>query len=169
MPASGNAAFTQYQIKSGQHSATHNPYTAIETDSLQFVVRFDSSAIYQSLKPENQYDINKLYGFADNGADHHQFSARFGWAWHDGGLQLYGYVYNSGKRESKHLGAVPIGTEISCILAVTPTAYVFHYGDESTTMPRSSTTPKAKGYLLYPYFGGDEVAPHNISIWIKNL
>lgn len=161
--------FIQYQINSGQHSATHHPYKTIETDSLQFIVRFDSSAIYQSLKAENQYDINKLYGFADNGSDHHQFSARFGWAWHDGALHLYAYVYNAGKRESKHLGAIPIGAETACVLAVTPTAYVFHYGDVTATLPRSSTTPQAKGYLLYPYFGGDEVAPHNISIWIKQL
>lgn len=162
-------AFIHYQIKSGQHSATHPPFTSIETDSLQFMVRFDSSAIYQSLKAENQYDINKLYGFADNEADHHQFSARFGWAWHDGALQLYAYVYNGGKRESKHLGVVPIGAEVSCLLAVTASEYVFGFGDERAALPRTSTTPKAKGYLLYPYFGGDEVAPHNINIWIKHL
>jgi hypothetical protein len=34
-------------------------------------------------------------------------------------------------------------------------------------MPRKSTTIKAVGYKLYPYFGGDELAPHPVSIWIK--
>ncbi len=42
--------------------------------------------------------------------------------------------------------------------------------DEITELlPKLSTTPLAKGYLLYPYFGGDEVAPHDINIWIKTL
>ena len=161
--------FIQYTINSGQHSATNNHYKKIETDTLQFVVKFDSTAIYTTASKENQYDINKLYGFADNGADHHQFSARFGWAWHDGALHLYGYVYNEGKRESRRLGTVPIGVELKCTLAVTPAHYVFNYGDVVQQLPRTSTTAKAKGYLLYPYFGGDEVAPHNINIWIKNL
>jgi hypothetical protein len=34
-------------------------------------------------------------------------------------------------------------------------------------MPRLASTRKAKGYQLYPYFGGDEVAPHLINIWVK--
>jgi hypothetical protein len=36
-------------------------------------------------------------------------------------------------------------------------------------MSRTAATEKAKGYRLYPYFGGDELAPHQINIWIKNL
>ncbi|MEO5783498.1 MAG: hypothetical protein ABIQ07_09520 [Ginsengibacter sp.] len=35
------------------------------------------------------------------------------------------------------------------------------------SLPRTSTTAKAIGYKLYPYFGGDETAPHEIDIWIK--
>lgn len=163
------SATTHYVIKSGEHAVANNTYKVIETDSLQFSVRFDSTAIYQTITKENQYDINKLYGFADNASDHHQYSARFGWAWHDAALHLYAYVYNEGKRGLKHLGTVPIGAEVACTIAVTPTQYVFHYGDVRETVPRSSTTPKAKGYLLYPYFGGDETAPHNINIWIRHL
>jgi len=36
-------------------------------------------------------------------------------------------------------------------------------------MPRESTTTMAEGYQLYPYFGGDETAPHDIFIWIEKL
>jgi hypothetical protein len=38
----------------------------------------------------------------------------------------------------------------------------------TTQLPRLATTEKAKGYQLYPYFGGDEAAPHQVNIWIKN-
>jgi len=36
-------------------------------------------------------------------------------------------------------------------------------------MSRASSTATAVGYKLYPYFGGDEAAPHDINIWIKEL
>jgi hypothetical protein len=163
------SGFTLYTIKSGQHFVSNNYYQPIETSELKFAVRFDSSAIYQSLAPVNQYDINKLYGFSDNNADHHQFSARFGWAWNNGALRLYAYVYNDGKVTSKELGVIAIGTEVVCSIKVRGNAYIFSCNDQALVMPRHSTIPKAKGYLLYPYFGGDEAAPHDINVWIKTF
>jgi hypothetical protein len=72
---------TLYTIPKGQHFAASNSFQSVDTDTLQFMVQFDSSAIYQTIAAENQHDINKLYGFSDNGAAHHQLSARFGWSW----------------------------------------------------------------------------------------
>ena len=134
---------------------------------MKFTVRFDSSAIYQTTDRENQYDINKLYGFSDNNMDHHQYSARFGWRWSDGALRLFAYVYNEGKVESKELSAVNIGEEIHCSIKVQSDTYLFSLNNQLTEMPRKSTTLTGKGYQLYPYFGGDELAPHEVDIWIK--
>jgi hypothetical protein len=67
------------------------------------------------------------------------------------------------------LAIVDIGKEISCSIQVTSSSYLFSVNGVSERMPRMATTPMAKGYQLYPYFGGDEVAPHDIHIWIKNL
>jgi hypothetical protein len=39
--------------------------------------------------------------------------------------------------------------------------------DKTTAMPRTSKAAVAKGYKLFPYFGGDETAPHDINIWVK--
>jgi hypothetical protein len=163
------SGFTQYTIQRGQHYVSNNTYKPIETDELKFAVRFDSSAIYQTLAPVNQYDINKLYGFADNNTDHHQYSARFGWAWNKGALRLYAYVYNGGKVMSKELGAISIDTAIVCSIKVKGNTYVFSWNDQEVVLPRLSTLPKAKGYLLYPYFGGDEAAPHDVNVWIKTF
>src|SRR5689334_11914005 len=98
--------FNQYTIPAGHHYCLGNDYREIETDEMKFIVRFDSSAIYQSIDPVNQYDINKLYGFSDNHSDHHQYSARFGWRWSDGALRLFAYVYNEGGVVSKELTTV---------------------------------------------------------------
>jgi hypothetical protein len=136
---------------------------------MNFVVRFDSSAIYETQLAENQYDINKLYGFSDNNTDHHQYSARFGWRWSDKALRLFAYVYNEGAVTSKELTRIDIGTEINCSIKLNGAHYLFTANGTTTEMPRLSTTEKAKGYQLYPYFGGDELAPHQINIWISPL
>ena len=162
------ASFKEYVVPKGEHYATDNPLQALEVSALKFAVRFDSSAVYQTSNPENQYDINKLYGFADNGAHHQQFSARFGWRWSDGALRLFAYTYNNGVRDSKELGTVNIGEEAHCSIKINGGQYIFTLNDKAETMLRLSTTEKAKGYQLYPYFGGDEAAPHEVRIWIKN-
>ncbi len=161
------SAFTQYRIPKDQHYSEQSVYIQVEYDELSFRVKFDSSAVYTTVIPGNQYDINKLYGFADNNAQHHQFSARIGWRWSDGALRLFGYVYNNAVVSYEELGPVSIGTEHSCSIKITPGSYIFSVNGISKTMPRLSTTIKAKGYKLFPYFGGDETAPHDISIWIK--
>lgn len=161
--------FVNYTIRKGNHYTDGNAYKPIETGSLNFSVQFDSSAMYKSVTEENQYDINKLYGFSDNNADHHQYSARFGWRWSDGALRLFAYVYNEGEMTSEEITTVPIGQTINCSIKVAASQYIFTCGDRVVSMPRKSATPQAKGYQLYPYFGGDEVAPHDITISIKDL
>ena len=61
---------------------------AVEYSERKFVVKFDSTSIYNTLIPSNQYDINKLYGFSDNDSVHHLYSARFGWRWSDQARKL---------------------------------------------------------------------------------
>lgn len=108
------SAYKEFVIPKGEHYATGNVLKPVETTGVTFLVRFDSSAVYQTAAPENQYDINKLYGFSDNGDHHHRFSARFGWRWSDGALRLFAYTYNNGLRDAKELGIVPIGQDVRC-------------------------------------------------------
>lgn len=161
--------FTKYTIRQGQNSSDGNNFLPTSYSELKFIAKFDSTAIYSTVLDYNQLDINKLYGFSDNNSGHQQFSARFGWRWSDNALRLFGYVYNNGIRDSKELGTVTIGAEINCSIKVTPKHYVFTMNGAIDSLPRASTSVKASGYKLYPYFGGDEPAPHNIYIWIKDL
>lgn len=165
---SPSGQFIKYTIEKGNQYCNNNGLKAIEITEMKFSVRFDSTAIYETVLPENQYDINKLYGFSDNNADHHQYSARFGWRWSGKALRLFAYIYNEGSVLSKELTTIAIGTEINCSIKLTSTNYLFTVNGITTQLPRMATTEKAKGYQLYPYFGGDEVAPHQITIWIKN-
>jgi hypothetical protein len=130
-------------------------------------VKFDSSAIYITKDAGNQYDVNKLYGFSDNGSSHQQFSARLGWRWSDNALRLFGYTYNNGQFSFEEIAKISIGLENDCAIIVSGTSYIFTVNGKTVTMPRLSEGTVATGYKLFPYFGGDEPAPHDIHIWIK--
>lgn len=163
----GPGDFIEYTIPKGAHSCDKNAYAAVQYEKLDFTVRFDSSAVYQTVNTSNQADVNKLYGFADNNAQHHMYSARFGWRWSNGALRLFGYVYNNGVVEIKELGIVAIGADVNCFIQVAAGEYIFSIGGKTMSMPRASTTVKGEGYKLYPYFGGDETAPHTVKISIR--
>ncbi len=164
-------AFAKYVLHKGKHYA-NNDSTKIEivnVAEMKFTVKFDSSAIYKTVDANNQYDINKLYGFSDNNEFHHSYSARFGWRWSDNALRLFAYNYNKGVREFKELAVVAFNKEIKCGIKISGSNYIFIVDGVETVMPRAAATPKGSGYKLYPYFGGDEMAPHDITILIKEL
>ncbi|MEO6675413.1 MAG: hypothetical protein ABIN93_18445 [Ginsengibacter sp.] len=161
--------FTHYTIRQGQQYCDQSKFAPIDYTELKFVVKFDSSAIYKTKNSTNQYDINKLYGFSDNDTLHQIYSARFGWRWSDKALRIFAYIYNSGIRSSKELGTIQIGTENNCSIKVTGGHYIFSFNNITDTLLRTSTINTARGYKLYPYFGGDETAPHDINILIKEI
>jgi hypothetical protein len=162
--------YIDYNIAKGEQYCDKSTFEKVEYEELKFTVKFDSSAIYKTVDTTNQSDINKLFGFSDNNTQHHEFSARFGWCWSPkNGLCLFGYIYNNSVRRSKLLGAISIGEPHNCSIKVTPTSYIFTLDGVAETMPRASITLKGSGYKLFPYFGGDEVAPHDIKILIKEL
>jgi hypothetical protein len=159
--------FIQYTIQEGNQFCDQSAFVPVETTEMKFAVRFDSSAIYKTILEENQYDINKLFGFSDNNSEHHLYSARIGWGWSENALRLYAYVYNDGIRESKEIGTIEIGSTVNCSIRPQGNVYVFTVNGSKVEMPRLSVTETAIGYQLYPYFGGDEMAPHSINIWIR--
>ena len=161
--------FKTYIIDSAAHFCNDNNFVTTSISQLKFKVKFDSSAIYTTADINNQDDINKLYGFADNNTQHHQYSARFGWRWSNNALWLFAYIYNEGMVAHKELGSIAIGKEHHCEIKITPNHYIFSVNNYQDSLPRKSITQKAEGYKLYPYFGGDETAPHKITILIKDL
>jgi hypothetical protein len=168
-PAKAAGGFTEYIIPAGGQYSNNAVAASISTSLYKFEVYFDSSAIY-TVPTADQHDINKLSGFADNGSVHLQFSARFGWRWSDDHLRLFGYVHNNGQVQEKEIGVIEIGKIYTCSIKINGSSYVFDVaGLHSVSLPRAATTHKAEGYRLFPYFGGNNVAPHEIHIWLKYL
>ena len=163
-PKSGG--YTVYTIQQGQQYSL-TPPSEFKGTEMNFKVIFDSSAIYTTVVPENQHDINKLYGFSDCGKEHHTESARFGWRWSEDSLRLYAYCYTNSVMNFKQLGIARIGAEHSCRIAIDGNKYLFTLDGKVDTMARGCNTTEGSRYRLYPFFGGSENAPHAIVIKIK--
>lgn len=160
-------SFTTYTIQAGNHSCDQNAYKSVSGTTMSFVAKFDSSCIYTSIDPVNQWDINKLWGFNESLFSTSN-SARVGWNWRDDALRLRPYTHVKGVASMDPPEViVPIGQEIPCSITVQGSSYLFNINGVQITMPRGLSTTKFSGYQLYPYFGGDEVAPHLIRIMVK--
>ena len=161
-------AYTNFTIRQGQHYCDQNSLKSVRTSEMKFMAKFDNSAIYQTVTSENQYDINKLWGFSE-GINNQYNSARIGWSWNQDALRLYGYVYANGVRHYQEITSVTIGPDITCSIKLAGNTYLFTVNGVSVSLPRGPSTTQASGYQQYPYFGGDETAPHLITILIKSL
>ena len=60
-----SSSFKLYTIQQGRQYCDQNTITFVKLNKLQFDVIFDSTAIYSTIDPVNQFDINKLYGFSE--------------------------------------------------------------------------------------------------------
>jgi len=161
-------SYSNFTIREGQHYCDQNSVKSVRTSEMKFMVKFDNSAIYQTVIPENQYDINKLWGFTE-GINNQYNSARIGWSWNNDALRLYGYVYANGVRHYQEITPVAIGTDITCSIKLSGNTYLFTVNGISVSLPRGPSATQASGYQQYPYFGGDETAPHLITIMIRSL
>ncbi|WP_162426410.1 hypothetical protein [Pontibacter pudoricolor] len=156
-----------YTIKKGEHD-TKSPLTLRTVSTLKFEATFNASAVYQTIEKVNQADINKLYGISDCNTDHHSNSARYGWRWYNNHLEIHAYTYLNKVRKSELVGVVELNKPYSYEIQLLDNKYVFKLNDKTVELPRHCTG-KGESYQLYPYFGGDEVAPHDITIAIKEL
>jgi hypothetical protein len=165
-------AFTKYTIQQGAHSCDQSTLKFVSGSSMNFIAKFDNTAIYVLSNSAEATDVNKLYGFSE-GIDNHQNSARIGWRYLYNRLELFAYVYVNGTllRDATYtppfIKTVEINTEINCSIAVSGAYYIFKVDGVEVRTPRGLTTTGFNGYQQYPYFGGTETAPHLMNFYIK--
>ena len=166
---------THYLIESGKHQSRvvsgtfANKMRTLKSDRFSFTTRFDETVIY-NLQNKNQYDINKLIGFSDANSMHQDNSIRFGWCYNleSGRVDIFGYAYVEGERIFERITDVGIGETVDYTILLTDTSYELTVGgDADLSIPRAVSNKKGIYYMLFPYFGGNEVAPHDINIFIK--
>jgi len=152
-----------FKINSGDHSSS-NSLEFTRKSTWQFKFQFDSSAIYTSVDPINQWDVNKLIGVSDGGL-HQKNSARFGWRWLNGKLEILAYTHWKGNFEFEKITDIEIGKEYTGTIQFSD-KYIFTCNGTIVEMRRDKNV-QTNNYYLWPYFGGDETAPHDIKIKVN--
>lgn len=174
-PKPVTTTFTKYTIQQGAHECDQRSLKSVSGTSMNFTVKFDSTAIYPAVITDynHAYDVNKLWGFSE-GLSNQYNSARIGWRWLNDQLQLFAYVYVNGtllrdpvSYDPPFIKAVSIGSEIICSIAITGSNYIFTVDGVVVKTPRGTSATKYTGYQQYPYFGGTLTAPHLVNIYIK--
>jgi hypothetical protein len=141
-------------IRKGFHACLHG--FRFKGTKLFFEFFVDDSWYYT---PKNQ-GINKILGLS-NGILHMKHSIRLGWMCEDDEIVLYAYAHTGKKNEhvAKEICRVKEGWH-TCRIWIHKSYYHIKV-DESGARINDSYNSKIH-YLLYPFFGGKDKAPHNI-------
>jgi len=159
--------FTTYLIKKCKHKSTY-AYKTTKSELIQFQTIFDGSAIYTTKDSLNQYDINKLYGVSDCGCNHMDYSIRFGWRWLDDNLEIHWFRHSNGDFTFDKITDAIIDQTQDYSIEIQEDQYILCVDNICDTVARvGCSSVDYRRYYLYPYFGGQEKAPHDITIKIK--
>ena len=156
--------FSVFKIKKDKHRSTFK-IKYIFDDKINFDVILSESCKYKSKSEENQYDVNKIFGISDGGS-HMKNSARLGWRYLNDKLELMAFTHNNGVFSFEKICDAQPNFIYNCQINLLIDKYQFIVDNNIVYMDRYKSNTNFK-YLLYPYFGGDETAPHNIEIKIK--
>jgi hypothetical protein len=159
-----------YTINADAHYCNQRWLSMVFSNTISFQASFDSNCLYDnSTFPDwEKESINKLWGL-NNGFSEDN-SARFGWRCLDGeNIQLLAYCHLGGPYTKPSTGDIVIGQvkpgEIftgKIILGNYFYGFIFNDGPQINVA--SPAKPSWIKFQDYPYFGGQMVAPHFMSL-----
>ena len=160
--------FRTYVIPEGQHRSG-NFFNHPDNSRINFQFILDESAEYKTEIPENQYDVNKIYGFSDFGKAHQKYSIRLGWRYVEGNVELCWLKRENSNNSSGFIRNIELNQIYNAVIDINTFYYVIVVNNDTTMVRRrpGSFWGTIRRYYLYPYFGGNEFAPHDITIKIK--
>jgi hypothetical protein len=143
--------FRVFVILKGDHFSSGRGL--VFSNTMYFRVYIDSSWVYEG---ENHW--NKLIGLSD-AIDHHRNSNRLAWRCENGKIRFAHYCYQDGQRV-----IVPFTRSYEPGIWVegylrNKGAYLVGLGNEKSSLKR---TGKMVSHALFPYFGGQQTAPHDM-------
>jgi len=165
-----------YTIPKGKHRSGFRFSPKAFKDNLEFTFRLFYQCHFYPVKVDD-FDINKIFGISFGYP--HDDSIRLGWVPCKGEptlFELYAYYYNQGERKSMLLGKHRYHLEIQCEMSFIPNGneiimWIVDYADNTKQCYNIPFVfPEFKhGYLLYPYFGGNNKAPHDMKIEVSRV
>lgn len=157
----------KYTIKKGNHYSNFNLPKLIFSDTLKFKCSFDKNCLYEFINKDSG-DLSKLVGLSDNYI-HMKDSIRIGWRNMDNSnvIELHVFAHVDSKMISTYLCSVEPNTEFIGSILIYENVYMVDVTYKNTTysktIARTSKFPNIR-YMLKPYFGGDNTAPHDMTI-----
>ena len=159
-----------YIILEGEHYSTHSVKVYTGKTALPFTVNFDESCRYD-LGSIDQLDVNKLAGVSFG--NHEINSIRIGWAYNLNTLKmdLFAYCYENGTRIIHSIGNCNLSENVSIKLELNFKNNSYKISlNESAIQEFPYNYPALKaGYYLFPYFGGNNPAPHDMIIYLDGI
>ena len=130
---------------------------------------FTDSCMFD-LKDEDQWDVNKLFGFSIG--MHHDTSFRFGWRplLNNMTIEIVAYEYHEGWRlKTMPICEVELNKWYDFTISYNNKSKKSFYfvGDKCFTNNVKLQKNSGLGYTLGVYFGGNEKAPQDITIYKK--
>jgi hypothetical protein len=153
-------------IKKGTHAPLRLPHLILKPKVLKYEVTFTPSCVYYIR--QDQSDINKLFGIGYF-PNHSQNSVRFGWRYGVGNwVDIFAYSYINNERIYNLIGMVEIGKAHTFMITPGQSSHTLQVLGKGIyhTVPLYR---QGAGYLLRPYFGGNQTAPHDIEINMREL
>ena len=147
-----------YTIKKGNHKSV-NRISRVHNNDLWFQFTFTENHRYLNEIPDdqNRLDINKLYGLTSSKI--HNNSCRIGWReLENGNFEILAYWYTDGTRGFEHLYEAEVG-ELLEMIVTNFDDYRFYCNGEELIIQANKFKLT---YRTYPYFGGQNTAPHEI-------
>ena len=135
-------------------------------------VVFDASCLY-TVEGADKHDINKLFGVGFG--DHSRYSGRFGWVGTPTEIKLYAYTHNAGATSWEHIMSCLPNEPVELQLKLGATDYeytAFKRDGERARTKHLKTVPwlyKLIIYKLFPYFGGNLTAPHQMKLGMTHI
>lgn len=176
--------FKNFRIKKGRHrSISYLEYLfkfpITKRKVFNYNLMFTSFCYYTEKDLKNKInfrDINKAVGVGSLFHFHHNESVRFGWrpSLTKNYISLFVYGYVNGNRYYIFLEDFPVNKTIKATIDIKNYCVTVSSKDKDRVIDINKTkfkklikTPFL--YKLYPYFGGDEKAPHDIIISCEDI
>jgi len=169
-----------YIIEAGEHrSKNENKFllkgvklSPLGSRTLLWAGRFGAGTRYD-LKNKDQADWNKMYGMMC-GMKVHKHSVRIGWRWDttEKKIEICIYYYNedSDRFQTIKVGYVDQFKSIEYAIHSSKNKYwrVEIEGFTHYIIPSHTKCKWINGrFRLFPYFGGNQRAPHDMIVWIR--
>jgi hypothetical protein len=164
-----------FRIPRGRHRARPLRFGIwFNRNSFTWTVKFTESCRYD-LHSANQGDTNKLIGIGYL-PGHHKDSARFGWRYDTKTeqVEILAYCYVNGRREIRHICYCMIRQQYDLHLKVLSTSYYLavHYKADPYPIGCAGVDHRHNKKFVYrlgTFFGGNQKAPHEMTIEIKKV